>query len=237
MSQSQSSTQPENRQICSRTVASPEGRNASPTELPLDLLSSNTSHLNSSKAWPQQLLTPSTRVMLQSPDMVNMDSEFILFVRMLETSLTETGEDPTNNCIRLSGLGVTQWLFFLLLLIVNSYSLVWYFPSLAFSHPPRILLHEMTGRRILPLLSTQTPPSLSGEPYNNCRCTGPAPAALGSHKAVHCTALCSVCVGFWASLGPFFPVFLHTLQQLRMPTFPKGNLRLPGFFRKKKQSL
>lgn len=50
------------------TLASPEGRNASPTKLPLDLLSSNTSHLNSFKAWPQQLFTPSTRAMLQSPD-------------------------------------------------------------------------------------------------------------------------------------------------------------------------
>lgn len=49
------------------TVASPEGRNASPTELPLDLLSSNTSHLNSFKAWSQQLFTPSTGAILQSP--------------------------------------------------------------------------------------------------------------------------------------------------------------------------
>lgn len=121
-----------------------------------------------------------------------MGSEFILSVRMFETSLTEIGEDPTNNCMRLSELRVTQWLFFL---IVNAYGFVWYFPSLAFLCTPRIVLPEMTGRRILPLLSIQTPPSLSG-----------CPATLSSSRqsqgcSLHCS--CLFCVGFWLHSGRF----------------------------------
>lgn len=63
-----------------------------------------------------------------------MDSEFILFVRMFETSLTETGEDPTNNCMRLSGSGSkTMDFFFFLLLIVNAYGFSLVFSQLSLS--------------------------------------------------------------------------------------------------------
>lgn len=80
---------------------------------------------------------------------------------------------------------------------------------------------------LLPLLSTQTPPSLSGEPYRNCRC--PAP---GSHECI--TLFCARSVmafGFTHILFPSFPPQLAAAEDAHLP---KRKCGTPGLFQREK---
>lgn len=97
----------------------------------------------------------------------------------------------------------------------------------------KILFPAMTGRRILPL--HPEPTSLSGQPYNNCRCTGPASQPQAATR-LFMTLLCAHSVlafGFIQATFPHFPPQLRAAKDAHLPRRESG---APGLFQKEKNN-